>query len=61
MKKGLGKYFAGLVVFLVFLGFLVTPVWGAVVATNYYDVSGNTLKEVWDSMQANGPIGEDGE
>jgi predicted secreted Zn-dependent protease len=37
------------------LVFLITPLRAAVVATNTYDVTGNTLKEVWDSIQANSP------
>lgn len=40
---------------MVFLTFLVTPLWAAVVATNTYDVTGNTLEEVWDSIEANSP------
>ena len=34
---------------------LITPLWAAVVATNTYDVTGNTLEEVWDSIEANSP------
>lgn len=34
---------------------LITPLWAAVVATNTYNVTGNTLEEVWDSIQANSP------
>ena len=55
MGKNLGKYFAGLVVLLVSVVVLVTPVRGAVVVTKYYDVSGDTLIEVWDSIKVNSP------
>ena len=44
---------------MVFLTFLVTPLWATVVATNYYNVTGNTLEEVGDSIDENGPGGGD--
>jgi len=59
MRKNTEKYLRmGLVILFIFwASFVSAPVFvsAAVVATNTYDVSGTTLKEVWDSITENSP------
>lgn len=54
MKKAV---IVSVVILLVVSAQAIAPLWAAVVATNTYDVAGNTLEEVQASIDANGPGG----
>ena len=44
------------IVLAVFPLLWTAPTWAEIVAYNYYHVSGDTLEEVWNDIQQNGPL-----